>query len=481
MKKSFFLLIVFIIYSSARAQLDTKGSGSSTASLLQASAISVTIGGDFFITGTFPASITERVDQFVTRMYNEAREKALRNLTDPLLLEKINKKLKDFSLRNITLKRADGSAMKIDLLKFRITGDFKDDPYLKNDDVIIFPPADLKHNFFSISGAVNHPGKFLFVDGDKLSDALLFAQGINKAYVNVTKAAIYRLSYNGDTMNVDTVDINSDVNLQRGDRVVVLAKETEKKEFSILVAGEVNSPGKIPITRNNTTLKQVIERAGGLKSDAFLPKARLYRGNALPLLLETEYGIKLQDETEPLNTKVSSLLLHLDDFEMLRLSNLTEEDTMYFNLENQLRNLLGGSGINFTKINDDNSEASKYIVHDGDIVIIPPQNHSVYVFGQVVKPGNIPYEPGKGYKFYIEKAGGLGNNAQSDIMVIKAGSRDWLPVEDNNVKIEAGDYIYIPQNPVRSFHYYVREVGGYLGIVSSFATILLLLIQFSKL
>ncbi|MDZ7765236.1 MAG: hypothetical protein U5K00_12540 [Melioribacteraceae bacterium] len=35
--------------------------------------INVTIGGDFIVEGTFPASPNERVDQFVTRIYNEQK------------------------------------------------------------------------------------------------------------------------------------------------------------------------------------------------------------------------------------------------------------------------------------------------------------------------------------------------------------------------------------------------------------------------
>jgi hypothetical protein len=117
--------------------------------LMNAGAISVTIGGDFIVTGTFPALITERVDQFVTRIYNQAQENALRNAaSDPQLLLRIKKQLNEYSLRNIKLKRSNGDVLTLDLLKFRIDGDFVNDPYLKNDDVLIFAPLDLQRNFF---------------------------------------------------------------------------------------------------------------------------------------------------------------------------------------------------------------------------------------------------------------------------------------------------------------------------------------------
>src|SRR5690606_23765832 len=174
----------------------------------------------------------------------------------PELLKKAQKELESYSIRNITLKRNNGEELNLDLLRFRRTGDFAENPYLKNDDVLIFPPSDLERNFFSISGAVNKPGKYHFKDGDELSDAIELAQGINKAYQNVSKAEIHRLSYDGESMKVIPVDLSSNYPLERGDRIIVIADETQKKEFSVTVLGEVKNPGKIPITKNTTTLKE---------------------------------------------------------------------------------------------------------------------------------------------------------------------------------------------------------------------------------
>ena len=41
--------------------------------------------------------------------------------------------------RGLILKNANGEEIIIDLAKFRVNGDFINNPYLKNDDVIIFP------------------------------------------------------------------------------------------------------------------------------------------------------------------------------------------------------------------------------------------------------------------------------------------------------------------------------------------------------
>lgn len=479
MKKIFFF--IFLCAAITQAQI-SNNTGNNTDQLMNYGAISVTIGGDFIINGTFPALITDRVDQFITRMFNQAKENALRNINDPELLQVINKKIEDYSLRNIILRRASGEELKIDLQKFRVNGDFKNNPYLKNDDVIIFQPADLERNFFTISGAVNNPGKFSFVEGDKLSDAIELAQGINKAYQAVDSAEISRLSLDGNTLTKIKINIKDNIQLKRGDRIRVLAKEIERKEYTVTVVGEVNLPGKIPITKNSTTLKEVIEAAGGFKKTAALNRARLFTGKAFSLLLEKQYGIKLEENFNLLELKLPNELLKLEDIIMGRMSNLTVDDTAYFFAENKLRILNESGVINFSNLDDDSSFASKYIVRNNDVIIIPQKTNQVYVFGQVVHTGYVPYEPGKDFRYYIKEAGGYGEFAEdeNEVMVIKGLSKNWISPTEKNVTIEDGDYIWVPKTPQRTFNYYVREVSVYLSVVASLATIALLIIQLGK-
>ncbi len=480
--KHFNLFILVILFVSiTMAQDEEKSSSNFNATILKASAISVTIGGDFFLTGTFPAYLNERVDAFVTRMYNEARSRALRNISDAYLIDQIEKKLDNFSLRNITLKRASGEIIHIDLLKFRLTGDFKNDPYLKNDDILIFPPNDMDRDFFSISGAVNNPQKFPFVDGDKLSDALDLAQGINKAYENVTKAEIFRLSYDGETMEKIIVAINSDTPLQRGDRIIVMADENQRKDFKVMILGEVNNPGFIPISLGNTTIKEAIEDAGGLAKEADLRRAKLIRGTKIRYILEKQFGLNLEKESEYLNDYPNPIFFEYEKDRMLRMSTLTEKDSLFFSIDEVVRQMINESSVDLDSVMNEKSTISNLKLKEGDIIIIPQKIYTVYVYGQVANPGNIKYVEGKDYSYYIKCAGGLGDLAKAgEISIIKGVSRDWIPASDKNVKINPGDFIYVPKNPNMSFDYYIGKIGVYMGIIGSTATIILLLLQFKK-
>ncbi len=479
MKKIIFV-ISFLLTANLYAQVDERFRMDN---LLRAGTISITVGGDFIVTGSFPALVTERVDQFITRIYNEAREKAISVTTDPVLLANLKEQSEDFSLREITLKRSSGEVLKLDLQKFRINGDFANNPYLKNDDVIIFPPNDLERNFFTIEGAVNNPGKFYYAEDDNLQDALELSRGINKAYEGVNLVNIYRLSYDGQRMDMVKADISSKISLQRGDRIVVVADETQKKEFSVLVFGEVKRPGIVPVSKNNTTLKTVLENAGGFTEEASLKRSKLLRGsNNIRFIIESEFGLDLEDLNEYFKGWPNPLLSIYEANTMLRMSSLSEEDTTFFLIDEQIRQMINDATIDFTKVLDDSSEASKIKVKDGDVVIIPPKLYSVYVYGQVGNPGLVSYSEGKDYKYYIKEAGGLGELAQDeeDIMIIKSESKEWISAVGDPINIEPGDYIYVPKDPVRSFDYHITKLTNYLSIIGSIATIIILVVQLGK-
>lgn len=447
--------------------------------ILALSGISVTIGGTFPLTGSFSALMTERVDQFVTRIYNEAVSRAMSNAQDENLMDKIKEDLSKYSLRGIKLKRSNGEELQLDLEKFRNYGDFENNPYLKNDDVLIFPPYDIERNFFVIAGAVNKPGKYFYVEGDKLSDAIELAMGINPAYENVNEVLINRLSYDGEKKEVIKINLPNDTELFRGDQIVVNANETQRRDFYVLVLGEVNQPGYIPITRNNTKLGEAIKLAKGFTKNASLKRSRLFRGNSITPLLERQYGIKIGENIVNKNQEFVDRLVNYEQAMMFRMSNLVEEDKYYFETENQYRVLNEGSAIDFTLIEDEKSEINNFILEDGDVIIVPPITNTVYVFGQVSNPGHVKFVENEDYLYYIQQAGGLGEYAEDEIMIIKGDSRNWVSAS-LDVKIDDGDYIFVPKERIRSFQATISELGGYFSIIGSIATVLLLIVQLTK-
>lgn len=454
MKKLFFCFLA--IYFTINAQ-----DKNTQQNQLNIPAISVTIGGKFIVNGTYPALFSERVDQFITRIYNAAKENSLSVAKDLQTANYINKNLdEDYAIRGIILKSVNGEEKIIDLAKFRIDGDFKNNPYLKNDDLIIFPAVDLDRNFVRIMGAINNPLKFMFVEGDKLSDALELAQGINKAYDNVTQATIYRLSYDGTKLDSINIKLSDDLLLKRGDRIVVQAEETKRKDYVVNVIGEVNKPGFIPITKNKTTVADVITKTGGFTKNADLSRAELIRGaNAFESILFSE---------------------QLEKLLMSRMSTLVEGDSLYFEIDEKLRFLRGNGLIDFNNIFNKNSPDANFIMQDYDVIYVPPKIDLVYVYGQVNNAGYVKFSPNKTSDYYLNLGGGVGETA-SDIYIIKGQSRSWISADENpSTIIEPGDYIWVSKKTPRTFWYHVEQAGRIASILGAVATVILLFVQITK-
>lgn len=484
MKKNILLLIALFSVNSLYSQ-DQNSSSSNKSDLVRATLVSVTIGGSFITNGTFPAMMTERVDQFITRIFTEAKAQIISSAKDEKLMARIKNELDSYARRDIVLKRFSGEIIKLDLEKFRLTGDFKFNPYLKNDDVIIFPAFDFKTSFVEVIGAVNKEVKFQFVDGDGLSDALLFAGGVNPSYDNIKTAEISRLNSTGDKEEIIRVDINSNFPLKRGDRIRILADPNQKRIFKALVLGEVNNPGYVYLKQSGTSLKEVIEKCGGFKTTADLYRAEVIRDySSLEMLKKYQLTEDYLNSPEKILLPEAQLRIHQmqDALSLSRTNNLQLEDTLFYNVDNQLRILRGESLVDFTKLTDPNSDESNFSVRDGDLILIPLPFDYVYIFGQVSKFGYVKHVEGKDYNYYVEKAGGKTEMARDDdeIVVIKGKGKNWITEEKEKLKLEAGDYIYVPKIIPRNFNFYLSRIGSIAGIIGSVATIILLLVQFGK-
>jgi len=440
----------------------------------------VTIGGEFIANGSFRAFVNERVDEFVTRIFNKAKNEMLSSAKTYSDYNKVVRMFGDYALRGIKLVHQDGSKQIIDLKKFRLTADYRYNPYLRDGDVIIFPPLDMERSFIEVEGAVNKPGKFQFIDGDKLSDALLFARGVNESYDDIKYAVIERLSYNGQESRTIRIPVDSlNFVLKRGDRIRIVADETNRRDYKVLVLGEVYRPGYIFISKDNTTLWEVINKAGGFRENADLLNAELIRD---PFAF-ANYGIysslyKDRDRT----FRVNLLSTNIDLLLMERMADVDPQDSLNFIADNLLRNLHAIASIDFRDLKNPNSPSSTFIVKDGDVIIIPTKSDMIYVYGQVMTPGYIKYKPGADYKYYIAQAGGLGKRAKEKVYLIKSKSRAWIDMTDgkNNYKIESGDFIWVPRTPYRDFDYYLKRISTYTTIIGNITSLLLLIYQITR-
>jgi polysaccharide export outer membrane protein len=376
---------------------------------------------------------------------------------DTLEAKRVRPMLNVVNFRKIQLRR-NGVVINVDLRKYFATGDDRYNPYLLEGDWIVLQRRD-PNSFVSIYGAVNKPGLYEFVEGDKLTDIIKIAGGTLES-ADIEKVEISRLDEQGKIKQKIYVNLKNilnglaeDVSLERNDRIFVPEERTLKQDYKVTVTGEVKYPGTYPISRNGTMLSQILK------------EARLTEYSDVQNVLVINGG-----DDNPIAVRIDTLL------PLLLLKNFVfpSSDSLYFSYEVDLLKSLKFNSIDVEKVI---SGAEDYELQDGDLIYVPPKNNFVYVFGQVNTPGFVSYEKGKDYRYYISKAGGFAQFARKgDVKVIKRKTFTWNDADD--VEIEPGDYIFVPKKIVREPIYYwnlAKDIILTVGAVAStVATIILI-------
>ncbi|MGN6494938.1 MAG: SLBB domain-containing protein [Agriterribacter sp.] len=205
------------------------------------------------------------------------------------------------SFRNIELIRNNKVITVADLYDFLVNGIQKGNVHLEQNDVIRVPYATM---LVTLDGELNRPGIFELRQDETLADAVQYAGGFkSKAFrgrITGRRVANYEKS---------VIDVSGDslafFRLQNGDEFVV-DSIINRYRNRVLVSGAVLKPGAYAL-QTPMTIKDLIDKAWGLKEDVYEGRAILVRTradlskeyvsvNLKPLLRGEEVGLLLQKE-----------------------------------------------------------------------------------------------------------------------------------------------------------------------------------------
>jgi protein involved in polysaccharide export with SLBB domain len=356
---------------------------------------------------------------------------------------------KNLSKRNIKLFRNNGNhidTLKIDLLTFYRLGKKEPyNPYLQEGDVVFIPPKDKIIDMIHVLGAVKSPLSFEYLEGDNLSKAIEFCFGFT---TDAKKEDIEIIRF-VDQRNVKKLTVNynreTKLQLQADDRIFVPRIPKYHDKHNVSITGEVKYPGTYAIIEDSTTLREIIERAGGLSSESDLINAKLIRYQGED---------RVDHEYERIRTMISVG------------SDLTEEEEEYYKL--RTRQEPGIVSTDFYGLFVEQGKKQNILLKNFDKIYIPKKSNTITIIGAVVKPGILEYVPGKNYLFYIEKSLGFSNKARSGkTQIIKGVSGQWLDA-DTDIVIEIGDKIFVPEEPVRDYWEITKDI---IAVVSQAAAI----------
>jgi protein involved in polysaccharide export with SLBB domain len=228
------------------------------------------------------------------------------------------------TLRDIKLFRNNKLISTVDVYKFLTEGDGSSNVRLENNDLIL---VNTYSNRISIDGAVKSPGKFEMKDKETLLDLLNYAGGLSE---NAFKKSIKLTRIIDGQLKV--VDINSDqfdfFKPMDGDKYMI-EKIIEKYNNRVMVNGAVFRPGTFSLTEE-MTVKNLIDKAEGLKSDVFFDKAYVTRTNED--YSTSTIALNLKDELKNPNF----IFQEEDVLNILSINDLSEEN--YIEISGQVNN-----------------------------------------------------------------------------------------------------------------------------------------------
>ncbi len=329
----------------------------------------------------------------------------------------------NYSLRNISIERENPDlSTDGDLISYFSAGVQAANPYVYDGDIIHIRQVNEHSPRISVSGAVQNAQEIEYREDDSVGTLLRLSGGFRDG-ADRSVAKLYRRGQYGVTVQEVSLDDpeTSDIMLEPDDRLIIPYLKDATRSASAWIYGEAINPGNYPIDNDETTLKELLDLAGGLTNAALPNAAWLLR--SVPT-----------DRQVPAATGV-------DTRQLMRTSNQIQQGFEYLEMEQQL----GSERRMYINLKDER-ELEQIRLNDGDRLYIPRDYQNVVLYGQFNNPGNYQFDPGMSVSQYIEKAGGFSLIADTErLYVIKAGSRAWKNPEDTT--IESGDMIFVDRVP----------------------------------
>lgn len=297
------------------------------------------------------------------------------------------------TMRSIQLYRDGKLFSEVDVYSYIINGKSESDIALCEGDMIIVSAYD---KLVEISGQVKRPMFYEMRHGETIADLIAFAGGFtneaNRNVINITRRQGGKFS----SFTINAADYGEFL-LADGDMLSV-AGSIDRYENRVQIKGAVYREGYYAIDDKVKTVKQLIERADGLREDAFLARAVLYREKP-----DWTLEVEAVDLASLMSGAIADITLRAND--MLVIQSVSQMQEVY----------------------------------------------NVAIFGEVQNPGTYPYAEGMTVEDLVVAANGLRESAATANVTITRRKKDSksLQVSDQLFEvftIELQDGLTVGQN-----------------------------------
>jgi polysaccharide export outer membrane protein len=328
----------------------------------------------------------------------------------------------------------------------------KDADSLSNDSPDPLLAAWLKERSVYVRGAVRQPGAWPVAEGATLQSVLSAAGGLtlsaSSEAIEVTTAVPNedgRAIAGGQARHI--IDLSrtdpASITLDPGDTVRVNPKARRLEENSVLLAGQVERPGRYDLLPGEH-LSDLLKRAGGLTREAY-PSGAIFSRESERKAEEQRF----QAEARALEMGLAASLHDKGDK-----SPNPDQIAAVEQLVTQLKEAPGVGRITVEADPDalEADPAQDILLETGDRVFIPQRPLTVRVAGEVLSPSSLQFRKDKDARDYVLEAGGFTYNADEDrtFVLYPNGSAQPLhvgPWRHSAAFIPPGSTVVVPRDP----------------------------------
>jgi protein involved in polysaccharide export with SLBB domain len=304
-------------------------------------------------------------------------------------------------------------------------------PLHDDDEIQVFSRTEFRpERYVAISGAVRKPGQYRYREGITVRDLVLLAGGLEES-ADLRAAEIARVPSdraNGVTATTFRVQLDSSYLGDRGpdgkylgppglpaaagnspeivldpyDNVLILPQPDWHLLRSVVITGEVRSPGRYTIQNKADRISDLVKRAGGLSSSANADGAFYTRQHAAVSYRSRRDSVR----TNATNARNAAGGTATGANGTRGAQGVTQASsagplpTKFMN-DTALR-----VGIDLKDVLHDPKSADNLLLEDGDSLDVPPMHATVEIQGAVNAPTVVAIAPGQKLEHYIRAAGG---------------------------------------------------------------------------
>lgn len=359
---------------------------------------------------------------------------------------------------------------------------------LKENDVLFIPTRQDKmtERTITIRGEVQYPGTYLYAEHESIEDFVLQAGGLtDKAStinvlvsrrVNDTKAtkpdSIIAKTYTLSLKDGFVIDGKPGFELMPYDEVSIRKSPAYTEQQNVEIEGEVLFGGTYTLSRRNSRLSDLFQKAGGGTDQAYIKGARLMRKANEAEKARMEAVLKMQREQQQKNLLQLAASSNNASAITQTAKDAKDADLQKFNVPDEYP-----VGIDLAEALKHPGSDADMILREGDRLIVPQYNSTVKINGAVMYANTVAYEKGKSISRYIDEAGGFASDAnKSKAYIIYMNGK--VAKVGHGAKVQPGCEIVIPAKMKRKMT--AAEMMSMGSSMSSIAAMIATIANLSK-